>query len=70
MLASLILLRPVRKLLQKPWYQPEEGAGQDKTKNSWFEHRDTENCNQRNYTMRLDSTPKSALIMTLFSNKS
>ncbi|KAH8697966.1 Saccharopine dehydrogenase-domain-containing protein [Talaromyces proteolyticus] len=39
MLAPLILLRPIRKLLPRLWYQPGEGAGQSKIKNNWFEYR-------------------------------
>ncbi|KAB8218887.1 major facilitator superfamily domain-containing protein [Aspergillus novoparasiticus] len=39
MLAPLILLRPVRKLLPKLWYEPGGGAGQGKIENNWFEYR-------------------------------
>ncbi|BCS27938.1 saccharopine dehydrogenase family protein [Aspergillus puulaauensis] len=39
MLAPWILLRPVRKLLPKLWYQPGSGAGEEQIKNNWFEIR-------------------------------
>ncbi|KAE8404932.1 hypothetical protein BDV37DRAFT_103758 [Aspergillus pseudonomiae] len=38
-LAPLILLRPIRKLLPKLWYEPGSGAGQGKIENNWFEYR-------------------------------
>ncbi|KAJ5155790.1 Saccharopine dehydrogenase-domain-containing protein [Penicillium capsulatum] len=34
-----VLLRPIRKLLPRLWYQPGEGAGEGKIKNNWFEYR-------------------------------
>ncbi|OGM48631.1 hypothetical protein ABOM_002060 [Aspergillus bombycis] len=38
-LAPLILLRPIRKLLPKLWYEPGTGASQDKIEKNWFEYR-------------------------------
>lgn len=39
LLAPWLLLRPVRKLLPKLWYQPGSGAGEEQIKNNWFEIR-------------------------------
>lgn len=39
MLAPLILLRPIRKLLPKLWYEPGGGAGQSDIEKNWFEYR-------------------------------
>jgi short subunit dehydrogenase-like uncharacterized protein len=39
MLAPWILLRPIRKILPKIWYQPGEGADEGKIEKNWFEHR-------------------------------
>ena len=38
-LAPLILLRPVRKLVPKLWFQPGEGASESKLEKNWFEYR-------------------------------
>jgi short subunit dehydrogenase-like uncharacterized protein len=38
-LAPWLLLRPVRRLLPKLWYEPGDGAAQDRIQSNWFEYR-------------------------------
>ena len=39
MLAPLILMRHIRKVLPRFWYDPGEGASEGKIEKNWFEHR-------------------------------
>lgn len=52
MLALLILLRPIRKLLPKLWYQPGNGAGQGKIESNWFEYRSATEADASTQTKR------------------